>query len=451
VSQSAPALKRVLSRRDLVLYGLVILGPTAPYPVYGIVQQLSHGHAALGYLVAMVAVLFTAASYGKMSGAFPSAGSTYTYARRALNEHVGFLAGWAMILDYVLIPLVSIIYAALTAHRLLPAVPYEAWAILFSVGLTLINIPGIRVTARASEVMMAIMGLCAVAFILLAARYVISVHGVAGLFDMSAIYRPQTFGFRPLMLGAGVAAISYIGFDAISTLAEDTVNPEREIGFATLLVCILQTLICFVTVYLAALVWPDFHSFPDPETIILDLGRRIGGAWMFGSLTFVLLVAGLASALTGQAGASRLLYGMGRDGVLSRRIFAHLDPKYLTPTRSIYLLGGLSLVASIFMRFEIAVELLNFGAFAGFILVNLSVIRHFYLREGLRSGRAVFTNLIFPALGACFCAYLWMSLSTKAKIAGFVWLFVGFVYLAFLTRGFRIAPKAINALQDTAV
>ncbi len=451
MSQAPPALKRVLSRRDLVLYGLVILGPTAPYPVYGIVQQLSRGHAALGYLVAMVAVLFTAASYGKMSGAFPSAGSTYTYARRALNENVGFLAGWAMILDYVLIPLVSIIYAALTAHRLLPVVPYEAWAILFSVGLTLINIPGIRVTARASEVMMALMGLCAVAFILLAARYVVSQHGFAGLFDMSAIYRPQTFGLRPLMLGAGVAAISYIGFDAISTLAEDTVNPEREIGFATVLVCVLQTLICFVTVYLAALVWPDFHSFRDPETIILDLGQRIGGAWMFGSLTFVLLVAGLASALTGQAGASRLLYGMGRDGVLSRRIFAHLDPKHLTPTRSIYLLGGLSMVASIFMRFEIAVELLNFGAFAGFILVNLSVIRHFYIRARMRSGRALFTNLIFPALGACFCTYLWMSLSTKAKIAGFVWLLIGVLYLAFLTRGFRNAPKEISALQDTAI
>ncbi len=450
MSQSTPSLRRVLSRRDLVLYGLVILGPTAPYPVYGIVQQLSRGHAALAYLVAMAAVLFTAASYGKMSGAFPSAGSTYTYARRALNEHVGFLAGWAMILDYVLIPLVSIIYAALTAHRLLPAIPYEVWAVLFSVSLTLINIPGIRVTTRASEVMMAIMGLCAVVFILLAARYVIQAHGAAGLLDTAAIFRPATFAIRPLMLGAGIAAISYIGFDAISTLAEDTVKPEQDIGYATVLVCILQTAICFVTVYLAALVWPDYLSFPEADTVILDLGRRIGGAWMFGSLTFVLLVAGLASALTGQAGASRLLYGMGRDGVLSRRIFAYLDPRFSTPTRSIYLMGALSLVSSLFMRFEIAVELLNFGAFAGFILVNLSVIRHFFIRQRRRQGRELLTNLIFPALGACFCTYLWMSLSTKAKIAGFIWLAVGGVYLAVITRGFRTAPKSLSSLQETS-
>src|SRR6266851_5924394 len=137
-----PRFKRVLSRGDLILYGLVILTPTAPYPVYGIVQQVSQGHAALSYLVAMVAMLFTAASYGKMSGAFPSAGSTYTYAQRALNEHVGFLAGWAMMLDYFLIPLLSVIYAALTAARLMPQVPYLAWAVLFTVSLTLVNIPG---------------------------------------------------------------------------------------------------------------------------------------------------------------------------------------------------------------------------------------------------------------------------------------------------------------------
>jgi putrescine importer len=219
------SLKRVLSRRDLIIYGLVILTPTAPYPVYGIVQQTSHGHAALSYLVAMVAMLFTAASYGKMSGAFPAAGSTYTYAQRALNEHVGFLAGWAMMLDYFLIPLLSIIYAALTAARLVPQVPYIAWAILFTVGLTAVNIPGIRVTTRASSVMMVIMSVCAVLFVALAGRYVYAAHGIAGLLDARGLFRPESFSVPPLMLGASIAAISYIGFDAISTLAEDTVNP----------------------------------------------------------------------------------------------------------------------------------------------------------------------------------------------------------------------------------
>jgi putrescine importer len=442
------SLKRVLSRRDLILYGLVILTPTAPYPVYGIVQQTSRGHAVISYLVAVVAMLFTAASYGKMAGAYPAAGSTYTYAQRALNPHLGFLAGWAMMLDYFLIPLLSIIYSALTAARLMPQVPYLVWAILFTVSLTLVNIPGIKVTTRASSVMMVIMTACAILFVALAARYVSAMHGLAGLLDLSGVWRPESFGMRPMMLGASIAALSYIGFDAISTLAEDTVNPERDIAFATVLVCVLQTVFCVATVYLAALVWPDYRTFPEAETAILDISRRIGGDWMFWFITFVLLVAGLASALTGQAGASRLLYGMGRDGVISRRLFGYVHPRFSTPTRSIYFMGAFSLVGVVFLRFQMAVELLNFGAFAGFILVNLSVIRHYYVRLGRRRGWDLMTNLLFPAAGALVCLYVWLSLSNNAKIAGFCWLAVGALYLAAITRGFRVAPRDLGALVE---
>ena len=279
---AAPALKRILTRRDLILYGLVLLGPTAPYPVYGIVQQTSHGHAALAYLVAMVAMLFTAASYGKMSGAFPSAGSTYTYVQNALNPHVGFLAGWAMILDYFLIPLLSVVYGALTANRIIPQVPYAVWAVLLTLLITLINVRGIRVTARAGNVMMALMSICAALFILLAARWVVVNHGWAGLLDLRGFYRPGEFGVKPLLLGAAIASLSYIGFDAISTLAEDTIRPERDISIATVLVCVIQTVLCVLTVYMAALVWPDFRSYKDPETVILDISRVAAGAWMMG-------------------------------------------------------------------------------------------------------------------------------------------------------------------------
>jgi len=445
---AVPALKRILSRRDLILYGLVILTPTAPYPVYGIVQQTSQGHAVLSYLVAMVAMLFTAASYGKMSGVFPSAGSTYSYVQNALNPHVGFLAGWAMILDYFLIPLLSVIYAALTANRMVPQIPYWVWAVSFTVAITLINVRGIRVTASAGNVMMFLMTTCAILFVVLAARWVVIQHGIGGLIAPEAFYNPGTFGGRPLMLGAAIASISYIGFDAISTLAEDTINPERDISIATVSVCLIQTVFCVVTVYLAALVWPDFKSYPESETVILDIGRRAGGPWMMGFLTFILLVAGLASALTGQAGASRLLLGMGRDGVISRRIFAHVDPRYSTPSRSVYLMGAVSLAGSLLLHFQLAVELLNFGAFVGFILVNLSVIRHFYLRLRRRTGLALFTNLLFPVAGAAVCGYVWLNLSWKAQLAGFGWLALGAVYLAVLTRGFRVAPQSLSGLSE---
>ena len=438
------AIKRVLTRWDLILYGLVILTPTAPYPVYGIIQQVSRGHGALSYIVAMIAMLFTAVSYARMAAAYPSAGSTYTFVQRTFNPYVGFLAGWAMILDYFLIPLESIIYAALTAARLLPAVPYFAWVLLFTAGITAINVRGIRSMTRANTIVMAAMSVCAVLFIVLAAWQVTVRDGAGGLLSMRGIVRTDTFAFQPVMLGAAIATLSYIGFDAISTLAEDTLRPQRDIGFATIFVCILQTVICVVTVYLASLVWPDYRAFPDADTAILDVGRQVGGQLMFGLLTFVLMVAGIASALTGQAGASRLLYAMGRDGVISRPVFAFLHPRYATPARAIYIIGFVSLAGALGLRFQIAVELLNFGAFAGFVLVNLSVIGHYFGRLKLRRGVGFLYNLIFPLLGASVCAYIWMNLTAKAKLVGSLWLLAGAIYLGVITQGFQQRSAELN-------
>ncbi len=434
-------IRRVLTRWDLILFGLVILSPTAVYPVYGIIQTVSHGQAALSYVVAMVAMLFTAASYGRMSTVYPSAGSTYTYVQQTFNPYVGFLAGWAMILDYFLIPLESIIYAALTAARLIPAVPYFVWVIVFTAGVTVINVRGIRILAQANTVMMAVMTICAVLFIALAFHYVKLHYGAGALISSVGVFQPHHFSIRPMMLGASIAALSYIGFDAISTLAEDTVNPKKDIGFATVFVCILQTVICVVTVYFAALAWNNYRSFPLVDTAILDIGHRIGGPVMFLILTIVLLVAGVSSALTGQAGSSRLLFAMGRDGVIPRALFGYLHPRYRTPTRAIYITSAASLAGALLMRFQIAVELLNFGAFVGFILVNLSVIQFFFIARKQRAGSALLHNLIFPLAGALVCIYVWMNLSTQAKIVGFIWLAIGGLYLAIHTRGFKRAPS----------
>ncbi|MBS1827491.1 MAG: APC family permease [Acidobacteria bacterium] len=437
-----PSLRRVLSRRDLIVYGLVILTPTAPYPVFGTVQQISGGHATLSYLVAMVAMLFTAASYARMAAAFPVAGSTYCFVQRGWNEHLGFLAGWAMLLDYFLIPLLSIVYAALTAARLLPTVPYAVWLVLFSLAITLVNVRGIKATARANTVLMVVLSTSAVLFAVLAIRHVVASGG--SLWSPVAIFHEQTFTLRSLMMGAGISALSYIGFDAVTTLAEESHNPESDVAFATVLTCVLQAAICAVTVYLATLVWPDYKAFPQVETAILDIGSRIGGPWMFGWITMALLVAGLASAMTGQAGASRLLLGMGRDGALSRWLFGHVDEASAAPQRAIWFMGALSLVGSMLAGFQMIVELLNFGAFCGFTLVNLSVIVHYYFRGGRRGGSDFWHYFLFPLLGAVVCVYLWLSLSSAAQMAGFAWLGAGLVYLAVLTRGFRLAPKRLE-------
>ncbi len=441
-SLAKPGFLRVLRLRDLILYGLVILTPTAPYPVFGVVQTVSEGHAALAYVVAMVGMLFTAASYGKMAAAFPSAGSTYIYARRSLSESIGFLAGWAMILDYFLIPLLSVIYVGLTANRLMPSVPYLVWVVLFTLLIAGLNLLGIRMTRWASQAMMLVMSTCAVAFVVLAAVWLFTQGGWAGLFA-GALPRPETLALRPLMLGAGIATLSYIGFDAISTLAEDTVEPAKTIPRATVLVCVLQAAICVLTVYLAARVLPDYRAYSNVETVILDISQTIGGSLLFNFVTVVLMVAGLASSLTGQAGASRLLFAMGRDGLLPSAIFAHLSPRQ-TPDRAIWFMTALTLAGALVIDFQLSVELLNFGAFVGFILVNLSVIRHYYVRLAERAGVKTWTNLVAPALGCLVCTAVWMSLNLRARVVGFGWLAIGLVYLAFLTRGFRVPLKPLD-------
>lgn len=373
----AQGLRRSLSRKDLIVYGLAILTPVAAFPVIGIIQQVSHGHAALSYLAAMVAMLFTAASYGRMAADFPTAGSAYTYAGQAIHPVAGFLAGWSMILDYVLVPLLSTIFVALTAGRLIPSIPYAAWAFLFAGSITLINVRGMQSTKRANEIMLTVMIMAAAWFVVAAALHVSGLAGVAGLLSPRALVRPESFSVQAIMSGAAIATLSYLGFDAVSTLAEDTRDPRRDIGFATVFVCILQTLICVAVAWLAVLTWPPEKAFPNVETAILDISRLAGGTALFGFTTVVLLVAGLASSLASQAGASRLLYGMGRDGMLPRSVFAHLDPKYATPVRSVWLIGVISFAGSLLIGFQQIVELVNFGAFAGFILVNLSVIGHY--------------------------------------------------------------------------
>ena len=432
----APQLKRCLSRADLIVYGLAILTPTAAYPVFGVIQQASNGHTALSYLAAMGAMIFTAVSYGRMASAFPVAGSTYTFSTHGLHPIAGFLAGWVMLLDYVLVPLLSTIFVSLTAERLLPQVPYVVWALLFSLFVTLTNARGMEATKRSNSIMLAVMVAAAAWFALAAGFHVLGLEGPAGLLNSRAIFRPEDFSTSAVLFGASIATLSYLGFDAVSTLAEDARNPRRDIGFATVLVCILQTLICVLIAYLAVLVWPAAKPFPHVETAILDISRLAGGAALFGFTSLVLLVAGVASSLASQAGASRLLYGMGRDGVLPRSLFAHLDPKFATPVRSIYLMGILSFVGALLIGFQQIVELVNFGAFTGFILVNLSVIGHYFVRRRERSGIRLLTNLLFPLAGSIVCAIIWFSLSRDAKLAGFVWLGIGLCYLVWLTRGF---------------
>jgi len=439
-----PRLRRVLSLTDLILYGIVAVTPSAPVTVFGLVSVRARGHTVDTILFAMVAMALTAISYGRMASLYPAAGSAYTYVGRGLNPHLGFLAGWAMLLDYLIIPLFCVVYGSLIVQRLLPHVPYVVIAAGFAGGITYLNVRGIRATARTNQVLMAFMGVVLIAFIWLAIRYLLLKHGWGGLFSTTPFYDPREFDVRAVLHATSFAALTYIGFDSVTTLAEDVHNPKRNVLLAVVFVCLFTGIFGGMLTYLAQLVWPNFRTFPDIATAFLDATRQVGGAGLFEAMVILLAVANLGSGLTGQVGAARLLFGMGRDNVLPKRFFAYLDPKRNTPTFNILLIGAFTFAGSLGKRYDLIGELLNFGAFLGFMGVNVATIRQFYFLPQVGRTKNWFSDLVVPALGFAFCLVIWLGLGTLAKIAGGVWFAVGLAYTAIRTRGFRLQPVMID-------
>ncbi len=441
---AAPRLKRVLTLWDLIFYGIVLIQPVAPIPLFGVVQTRSHGHMVDTILLAMVAMMITAFSYGRMAALYPAAGSAYTYVGRGLNPHLGFLAGWAMFLDYLLQPILNGVWVSVAVHRLLPQVPYAVGALLF-IGLVVgLNLVGIRATARANRILLGFMFVVIGAFIVLAVRYTYGAGGWGGVFSTEPFYNPKTFSFPVIGAATSLAALTYIGFDGVTTLAEDVENPKRNVLLAAVLVCLFTGVFGGLEVYLGQRVWPDYGNFPNPETAFWDVCRRVGGVALFSGMTAVTLLACFGSALTGTLGAARLLFGMGRDNVLPRKFFSYLHPTRNTPSHNIWMIGLLAYGAALLITYDQAAELLNFGAFLAFMGVNLATVHQYYFVGRPGHKRHWLTDLVLPLFGFLFCLWIWLGLQPIAKIVGGIWFAIGVTYAAVRTRGFRTRPVMID-------
>ena len=443
-----PRLRRVLGLWDLVFYGVVLIQPIAVVPLFGVAQQLSLGHTVDTVLIGGVPMLLTAVSYGRMAALYPAAGSAYTYVGRGINPHVGFLAGWAMFLGYLVLPLINVIYVAVAIQREFPQIPYAAGAAGFTVLITSLNLAGIRWTARSNQVLLA--GMCAVigAFLILAVWYLYHAQGVSGLFSTRPFYNPATFDWRTMRTATSFAALTYIGFDGLTTLAEDVHNPRRNVLFAIVLVVMITALFSGFQAYLGQLVWPQFH-FLQPETAFMDVCRRVGGALLYHAMWILLIVASFGSGLTGQVGAARILFGMGRDGVLPRRLFAHVNPRRSTPDFSIAAIGLVAFGAALILNrggkgYEVGSEILNAGALIAFMGVNLAAFWQFYITGSGNRKKSFLVDVIAPVLGLTFCLALWVNLPKQPMTVGAVWLVGGLVIVAVKTRGFRTRPVMID-------
>lgn len=432
-SNATPKLRRALGLWDLILYGIVVIQPTAPMPVFGVVRERAHGHVVTAVLIAMCAMLFTAIAYGRMARAYPSAGSAFTYVGQEIHPALGYVTGWGMVMDYLLNPLICTILCAQLARNFAPSVPYMMWALFFAGLFTGLNLFGIRTSARINDGLAITMGIVIAIFFVVVARYVFRHPHAGASFFWQPFYDPNTFEMKSVLGGTSLAVLTYIGFDGISTLSEEAKNPKRDILLATVLVCLITGLLAGCEVYAAQLIWPTSRRFPDVTTAFVHVTGMAGGPWLLQLVNGTLLVATIGSGMGSQLGAARLLYAMGRSNAIPRSIFGVLDPTRQTPRNNVLFAGALALLGALTISFERGVELLNFGALIAFMGVNASSLVRYYIRDGKRG----FSNLLPPVSGFVICALLWWNLNPSAKIAGTIWMMLGLAYGAVRTRGFR--------------
>lgn len=440
---STPHLRRALTLWNLIIIGIIIIQPTAPMGIYGVISNKAQGHVVTTILVAMVAMLFTAISYGRMARVYPSAGSAYTYVGQEIHPALGYVTGWSMVMDYILNPLICTAFCAKAAMNILPGLPFYAWIVIFATFFTWANLRGIKTSARMNEVLCVGMVIVVLIFFAAVIRYVWGIHTYGPGFFTEPFYNPQTFSTRTLFAGTSVAVLTYIGFDGISTLSEEAENPRRDILLATVLVCVIAGVLSSLEVYAAQLIWGSKPFAGDQvESAFALVSKQAGGVVLFHIINFTLLVANMGSGMGAQLAAGRLLYGMGRGNALPRSFFGVIEPKRRVPRNNIIAVGVFALLGAAALEFysarlgggayEIGAQALNFGAFIAFMGVNAAAFIYY-----LRIRQRTFGTLVPPVLGFLICGYIWLSLSRPAQIVGAVWMALGIIYGAIKTRGFR--------------
>lgn len=428
-------LKRSLSFSDLLIYGLIFMVPIAPFGIYGSVVTASKGMVALAYLIGMIGMIFTALSYARMSEAFPISGSVYAYAGKGIHSYVGFIAGWAILLDYILVPSLLYIVSATALTGMVPGVPSWAWLVLFIVINTAINYFGIEVTAKANQIILVFELIVLALFVVIG--IVAVARGVNGAtFSFKPLYNPGTFNLNVVMGAVSIAVLSFLGFDAISTLSEESKGGQKAVGRATTYSLLIVGILFMVQTWIAALVFPNYQHFDNLGTAFYQVASIAGGNWL-GDLTAVAtaIAWGIADALVAQAAISRVLYSMARDRKLPA-FLSKVHPKYKTPYASTLLVAAISVVVGLVFisRTGLLTSFVNFGALTAFLFLHVSVFVHYVIKNGSRD---YWNHLVLPLVGFLIIGYVWFSLAPQAKELGLSWLAIGVI----ITIGFALKGK----------
>lgn len=447
--QNQGELKRTLSLPLLIGFGLAYLAPTVVFNYYGIwaCADGTAGHYPLALLITTVMMLFTAYSYTHMVKEFPQAGSAYVYVNKSVQPHIGFLTGWVMILDYLLLPMVCYLLLGIYINEYFPSLP--VWLIvIICAGLgALFNIIGAKTASFVDSIIIAAQLIFTLVTIILCIMYVCNGGGSGSIISAKAIYDPETFNFAAVLNASAILCVSFVGFDAVTTMAEETKDPQKVMTPAILGVCIGAGVIFFITAYFMNIAWPEaVTEMQDPDVGVYEFYPAIGYGWAADVFFVVDECASFVCAMAGMGAVSRLLLGMGRDNILPKKFFGSVSKKFNTPVKNILLVSVIA-CSGIFYADNLvgAAELVSFGCILGFIMVNISVFMHFYVHKGMRQGaKNKLKYLILPLIGAIILIIAFLFIGTGAKILGGIWFVIGFIYLLIKTKGFKELPPEMT-------
>lgn len=440
-------LKKTLTLPLLIGFGLAYLAPTVVFNYYGIWTVGTNGLYPLALLITTLIMTVTAYSYTRMCKVYPQAGSAYGYVAKSVNPNLGFLTGWVMLVDYLLLPMVCYLLMGIYINEYFPMIPVWVLIVIFIVLGAVINIIGAHVASLVDTIIIIAQLVFTAVTIILCIKYVMDGGGTGTVFAPEAIFDATKFEASAVFGASAVLCVSFVGFDAVTTMAEETKNPDKVMTPAILGVVIGAGIIFFITAYCLQIAWPEAASMiTDPDVGIYDFYPAIDQAFMADVFFVVDNFASFVCALAGMGAVSRLLYGMGRDNILPKKFFGKLSPKFQTPVNNIILTSAIALTGIFYADNLLgAAELVSFGAILGFIMVNVAVICHYYKKNNMRAGlKNKVMYLILPIIGIITLVIAFFFLGNGARILGSIWLVIGIIYLAIKTKGFKELPPEMH-------
>lgn len=456
-TQSAAKLQKTLGLWHIIIIGLAYIQPMTLFDTFGLVSEESHRHVPTSYIIALIAILFTSISYGHMIRRYPSSGSAYTYAQKSIHPNVGFMVGWSSWLDYLLSPMVNIILAVIYLEALFPEVNHWVWVIVLTAFMTGINLRGAKFVANFNGLIVFVqLGVIAyftwMVYSLLAGGVNADgtlINAQYQLWSLEPFWNELT-SVGALITGATLLCFSFTGFDSLSSLAEETKDTEKTLPKAIFLTALIAGVIFIISTYFMQIYFPNDPKtyFEDVAATQPDILQAVGGVAFKTVVLYFAIVTVMASGISAHAGVSRLMYVMGRDGVINKKIFGHISPKNFTPSYNIMIVGAVALTAG-FMDLDIVISMISFGALTAFTFVNLSVISRYALRDGrTKNAKDIFSFVVIPLLGFISIFAMWLEIEETALKYGLWWAMFGILYLGYKTKGFKHPAPQHNEFDD---